>query len=253
MKNNMVSDYRKTRYKVSNYKINAPIERRIVVIADLHERPLAVSQISELRPDMIAIVGDFIRGHAIERSSLQLLSALSGIAPTYYSMGNHESNYDGCVSKKQKRRIRLSGAVPLDNQIEEKNGVLIGGWSPGKYRGQHWHPNMGFMRGVARRKAVYKIMLCHNPEFIEHVWWYERTDHHSGSDLMISGHAHGGQIQLFGHGLFAPGQGVWPKYTRGVYEGKDAGCTLVVSAGLSNTAPVPRLFNKPEIVVVDLG
>jgi predicted MPP superfamily phosphohydrolase len=63
---------------------------------------------------------------------------------------------------------------------------------------------------------------------------------------MLSGHAHGGQIRLFNRGLFAPGQGWWPKWTKGVYDH-----CLVVSTGLSNTAsPIPRLFNPTEIVYV---
>lgn len=68
----------------------------------------------------------------------------------------------------------------------------------------------------------------------------------SFADLITCGHAHGGQVRLFGHGLFAPGQGFWPHYTKGVYGGK-----MVISAGCSNTAPVPRLFNPTEIVYIN--
>ena len=64
-------------------------------------------------------------------------------------------------------------------------------------------------------------------------------------DLVVSGHAHGGQWRFFGHGVFAPGQGILPKYTKGFYNGN-----LLVSAGMTNTAPVPRLFNPTEIVIL---
>ena len=66
-------------------------------------------------------------------------------------------------------------------------------------------------------------------------------------DLTLSGHAHGGQIRLLGQGLFAPGQGVLPRYTSGVYEGR-----LIVSRGLANTTFVPRLFNPTEMVYIHL-
>ena len=66
-------------------------------------------------------------------------------------------------------------------------------------------------------------------------------------DLILAGHAHGGQIRLFGHGLYAYGQGLFPKYTKGIYDGK-----LIVSAGLANTSRFPRINNPPEIVFLTL-
>ena len=67
-------------------------------------------------------------------------------------------------------------------------------------------------------------------------------------DLFVAGHAHGGQWRLFGRGVFAPDQGLFPKYTSGVHEGR-----LVISRGLSNTVtPIPRLFNSRELVVVEV-
>ena len=69
-----------------------------------------------------------------------------------------------------------------------------------------------------------------------------------GIDLLLSGHAHGGQFQFFGQGVFAPGQGIFPKYTTGVHDGR-----FVISRGLCNTAkPIPRLFNPTELVIIDI-
>ena len=71
-------------------------------------------------------------------------------------------------------------------------------------------------------------------------------------DLVLSGHAHGGQMRLFGHGLYAPGQGWLPEFTSGMYKGENG--SLVISRGLANTAsPVPRIFNEQEIVYVEVG
>jgi predicted MPP superfamily phosphohydrolase len=83
----------------------------------------------------------------------------------------------------------------------------------------------------------YHILLSHEPHCFSLV--------PSSIDLMLSGHAHGGQWRLFGRGVFAPGQGWFPRYSKGVYEGR-----LVVSAGLSNTTWVPRLFNPTEVVYI---
>jgi hypothetical protein len=84
----------------------------------------------------------------------------------------------------------------------------------------------------------YKVLLSHHPEYFGLIKDY--------ADLILAGHSHGGQIRLFGHGLFAPGQGFLPKYSKGRYE------NMIVSAGLANTTWVPRLFNPTEIVIVEM-
>ena len=75
--------------------------------------------------------------------------------------------------------------------------------------------------------------------------YYERYLSGRELSLVLSGHAHGGQIRLFGRGLYAPGQGILPKLTEGVHFGR-----LIVSRGLSNNSVVPRVFNPPEIVYI---
>jgi predicted MPP superfamily phosphohydrolase len=87
----------------------------------------------------------------------------------------------------------------------------------------------------------FKILLCHHPEY------YNRYLKEKNIGLILSGHAHGGQIRIFGRGLYAPGQGVLPKHDGGVFENR-----LVVGRGLANTAFFPRFFNPCEIVTVDL-
>ena len=86
------------------------------------------------------------------------------------------------------------------------------------------------------------IVLVHRPERVKEMAPL-------GPKLIISGHAHGGQIRLFGRGMYAPGQGVLPKYTSGLYEMKDGG-KLVVCRGIGNHAPVPRVNNPPHAVLV---
>ena len=83
-----------------------------------------------------------------------------------------------------------------------------------------------------------KVLLCHHPEY------YERYLKDRAIDLTVSGHAHGGQWRFFGRGVFAPGQGLFPKYTYGVHDGR-----FVISTGLK-VSSIPRFFNPPEVVLL---
>ncbi|MPN11952.1 hypothetical protein SDC9_159261 [bioreactor metagenome] len=93
--------------------------------------------------------------------------------------------------------------------------------------------------------SIYSILLSHRPELIE-----EYTN--SGFDLVLAGHAHGGQIRIPGvlNGLYAPDQGFFPKYAGGQYQLGET--TMIVSCGLSLKKGIPRIFNPPELVVIDL-
>ena len=86
-----------------------------------------------------------------------------------------------------------------------------------------------------------KVLICHHPEY------YPKYLKDMPIDIIVSGHAHGGQWRFFGRGVFAPGQGLFPKYTSGVYDGR-----LVVSRGLKKTIIPPRIFNPREVVIIDV-
>ena len=90
-------------------------------------------------------------------------------------------------------------------------------------------------------EAGYRILLCHHPEYF--VPYIEKT----GVELTVCGHAHGGQWRLFGRGAYAPGQGIFPKYTSGVLKNR-----CVISRGLGNHTRIPRIFNHPELVIVSV-
>ena len=160
--------------------------------------------------------------------------------------------------------IKELGAVPLDNAWTHWRGLCIGGLSPGRigyYRafreksgsgeryplpphtrsyGAKAPPETAWLRDYAAQPG-FKLLLCHQPEY------WARYIRPLPIELTLSGHAHGGQIRLFGRGLYAPGQGLLPRYTAGVYENR-----LVVSRGLANTTVVPRLCNPTEMVYVQL-
>ena len=91
-------------------------------------------------------------------------------------------------------------------------------------------------------KPGYKILICHHPEYYRR---YIKDTEWDTFDLIVSGHVHGGQWRLGQHGVLAPGQGLFPKYCYGCYDKK-----LIVSAGLSNTACIPRFGNPTELVMI---
>ena len=98
------------------------------------------------------------------------------------------------------------------------------------------------------RQKGYKILLCHHPEY-----WSLREPYLLSRriDLVLSGHAHGGQFRFLGQGVYAPGQGWFPKFTSGVHGGPNG--KLVISCGLSNPArTVPRIFNPTEVVYITI-
>ena len=154
------------------------------------------------------------------------------------------SNYSGQAAPPH-RNIH-TGAVLLENEWTEYSpGVFIGGQNSArcgaKYKNgkliteDRKEPDIAWLKKGT--PDGYKVLLSHHPEYLPLVEPY--------ADLIVSGHSHGGQFRLFGRGLFAPGQGWFPKYSRGQY-GK-----MIVSAGLTNTTWVPRINNPTELVIIE--
>ena len=91
----------------------------------------------------------------------------------------------------------------------------------------------------------FTILLSHRPE-------YFNVYQNKNIDLVLSGHAHGGQFRLpFGGGVIAPGQGLFPKYDAGAYT--ENGTTMIVSRGIGNSIIPVRINNPPEIVIIELN
>ena len=96
---------------------------------------------------------------------------------------------------------------------------------------------MGWLTDFAALPG-YHILLSHHPEYFPFI--------PQSIELILSGHAHGGQWRVLGRGVYAPGQGFWPKWTSGIIDGR-----MVVSRGLANTAKLPRINNPTEIVYME--
>lgn len=263
-------------------------ERKIALLADLHnEKGEKVLEILKKEaPDLILIAGDMVDGNHVDWSGYTLinknvtdfLTECARMAPTYYSMGNHE----WFLRRNEFDRVALTGAIVLDNSYARLDeDLVVGGLTSATVMTRRaWekdHPdwswqNISFHRiGNLKKKPkedqntylnetldtswieAYeaekgtKILLCHHPEY-----WALKGPILKERDinLTLSGHAHGGQWRIFGKSIFAPGQGIFPKYAGGKYE--EEGKQLIVSRGLSNTVKVPRLWNPPEVVIINL-
>ncbi len=251
--------------KIKNYSFETDKLRRslrIALVSDLHSRePLAVIEaVGKIRPDLICIAGDLTE--ALDGSmdgkntyGFAALGALCAIAPTFYAPGNHEIaayhrhhlvNPDpqpgaDRISATNRERIRATGAHFLENTYEEWQGIAIGGLGSGMLEPDR-KPRVDDLDEFFAYDGV-KILICHHPEY------YAKYLRDRDVDLVLSGHAHGGQWRLFGLGLYAPDQGLFPKYTSGVHED-----TLVISRGTANTGGIiPRLFNPREVVCIRIN
>jgi len=214
-----------------------------------------VKHVTEIQPDIIALSGDIIETDATGLEEAELytfLHALTDIAPTFATFGNHDA-----VSLHQNMLIRAmakAGVVHLNDRAitYTYKGQAI------TLMGLDDKANRHFLNGDALRtvsltteqKLQPKILLAHHPEAF--LRYHENID--KSPDLVLSGHAHGGQIRLpFIGGLFAPGQGRFPKYTSGVfYLPGNPAKQMVVSRGIGSSSFPIRLHNRPEIIAVHL-
>ncbi len=209
-------------------------------VSDLHNYPNGpiLDAISSMDVDAILVGGDFIHNNFICERGFEFLSLASKILPTFCSLGNHEIGYLGDLRK----RISKTGTILLDNDFVSFKGISIGGLTSGRFYPENQNqPNVDFLTDFSQLKE-FKLLLCHHPEY------YPKYIKDLPIDLTLSGHAHGGQWRFFGMGIYAPGQGIFPKYTSGVYEKR-----LVVSRGLGNLYLVPKINNPPEILKIKIS
>jgi uncharacterized protein len=233
---------------------------RIVQISDLQNKvfgngnDILVSKIKNSNPDLIVITGDLIDAAKYnEETILGFIDHIEHIAPIYFITGNHEmyGNYMLKLEPKlNKKNIKI-----LRNSSEniERNGdtiTLIGIDDPIETQeSKNYITSKKLEQELDKTPSIrdsssFKILLSHRPEFFSLYAKYN-------IDLTFAGHAHGGQIILpFIGGLYAPGQGFFPKYTSGKYELNNS--TMIVSRGLGNSSIPQRIFNRPEIVVVTI-
>lgn len=248
-----------THYTYAAEKLGEDLDGyRIVQISDLHNAKFGknnqklVDRIRECEPDMIVLTGDLVdSNHTNVDRAVQFVDEIVKICPVYYVTGNHEywleaSEYDELMSG-----LTRAGAVILDDQVVEISRGdakfrLVGLDDKSLADGTLW-TLLNNAQNVAHEdseKKEFTVVLAHEPQYLAR---YAGI----GVDLVLSGHAHGGQFRLpFVGGIVAPDQGFLPEYTAGEYYMN--GTEMIVSRGLGNSVVPVRLFNYPEIVCVEL-
>ena len=250
------------RVEIRDEKIPAAFDGFVLCqVSDVHNEARGEGNAALLRalreaaPDLICITGDFLDSRRTDLDfALELAGQLAEIAPAVYVTGNHEarlmdlSALEAGLAARGVQVLR-DDWMPLARGGEEI--ALLGLDDPGFAAGEDWTLSEGLDQTQARLSALlaqagdrFSLVLSHRPELLP-------AYAEAGADLVLSGHAHGGQVRLPGiGGLFAPGQGILPRLTSGVHARGET--RLVVSRGLGNSAFPLRVFNPPEIVTVTL-
>jgi predicted MPP superfamily phosphohydrolase len=238
---------------------------KILQISDLHNKEFGTDQrklislTKEINPDIIVVTGDLIDSRRTNidnmRIALSYMKVAVDIAPVYYVSGNHEARtnlYDDL-----KTAFEEYGVINMDNthkniELNGDNISLLGlaDISFNAIDSLKYHTStLGFDKILDNLKTEsnnnFTILLSHRPELIT---FYSKEN----IDLVFSGHSHGGQIRFpFLGGVIAPDQGFFPKYTSGIHTLNST--SMVISRGLGNSLAPQRIFNRPEVVVVNLS
>ncbi len=241
-----------SRHLIQDQKITEPFHGfTIVQVSDLHNAQFGrgqaelIRQVRAARPDLIAVTGDLVDSRRTDiGTAMEFIEAAVQIAPVYYVTGNHES--------------RVAAYAALEEQMQQAGVTILHDRSVQLERGHASIRLLGLddpafapMSGTtaARLQALaddsqFTILLSHRPELFA---VYAANN----IDLVLCGHAHGGQVRLpLIGGLVAPNQGFLPKYSEGIY--KDGRTDMIVSRGLGNSLFPFRINNRPELVIVTL-
>ncbi|MCQ2435745.1 MAG: metallophosphoesterase [Clostridia bacterium] len=232
--------------ELTEYRISTghEIDMRLAFVADLHDdRDYAkyLDIIKSKNVDMILSSGDILHDGWHFDNALAFIREAVRICPFVTSIGNHEFK----VGFDAAAKYRECGATVLDDQTLHVGELTIGGLTSGFGRSvQGWYkrtppPDTEYIASFSGESG-YRILLNHHPE-------YYKKYLQNVAELILSGHAHGGQWRVFGQGIYAPGQFIFPKYTSGMYDGR-----LIVSRGMHSEGFIPRIFNDTQLIFVNL-
>lgn len=262
------------KFKINHYQIETGLQAegkrplRLILLSDLHgicygkENGVLLEQIRRQNPDLIVMAGDMVTAGftGISASTEKLMQVLGESFPVYYGNGNHESamkNHREPESRRHyqeyKRFLTSCGIQVLENarvRVEmEGRKLSISGLEIGEeYYGRFCYRKLSVREVTALigrpKKGAFNLLIAHNPMgFPAYGDW--------GADLTLSGHLHGGFLRLpLVGGVVSPQMHIFPKYDKGLYvRGKRK---MIVSAGIGNHFPPPRIFNPAELVEVEL-
>ena len=246
-------------YTISSSKLPQSFDGyRIAHVSDLHNTEMGkdneklLAMLRDAAPDMIAITGDLVdsRNTDIE-VALQFVREAVKIAPCYYVTGNHEariSEYDELKEAMEAAGVTVLKDAQTEISLTGEFITLIGVNDP-SYQTDYL---FGDAKTVMNTKLEelhteqdrFTILLSHRPELFD-----TYADH--SIDLVLSGHAHGGQFRLpFIGGLVAPNQGLFPEYDAGIYT--EGNTNMLVSRGVGNSILPFRINNRPEVILIEL-
>ncbi|MED1266561.1 metallophosphoesterase [Bacillus mycoides] len=257
LQNNLISI---TEVKITSSKIPSSFKGfKILQISDLHNKKFGdnqetlIQKVKSINPDIIAITGDLIDSKSYDPEvSMELIRELVKKYPVYFVTGNHEKwsgKYNDLEKELKQHHVTVLRNEHVSIQIGGQDIHILGIDDPEFVTGNRDGGNVVkdeiIKAKFEMQPDTYNVLLSHRPEFLT-----EYADEQI--DLVLSGHAHGGQVRLpFIGGLVAPNQGILPTYTAGLYEKQNT--SMVVSRGLGNSIIPQRIFNRPELVVVQLN
>lgn len=230
---------------------------RIAQVSDLHNAEMGsgneklLTMLRQAQPDIIAITGDLIDSRSTDTQvALEFIQAAVKIAPCYYVTGNHEARVSAYAQLKA--AMENAGVVVLEDErteitIDGETITLLGVSDPSFQTNYLFGDAQTLMEsklsGLRTDNDGFTVLLSHRPELFD-------TYAESGVDVVLSGHAHGGQFRLpvIG-GLVAPNQGLFPKYDAGLYTEENT--NMVVSRGVGNSILPFRINNRPEVIIIE--
>lgn len=245
-------------YTITSEKVNKPM--RIALVTDLHSCKYGAGQktlidaVDKEKPDMILLGGDIFDDEIPDDNTKIFLSAIAKKYPCYYVTGNHE--YWSMRVHEMLEWLRAHGIEDIGGKTIQTNingnEICLSGLNDldeARYTGEGDGMKAELGRAMNERDdTAFTMLLTHRPSFVN---LYKDA----GFDLVLAGHAHGGQWRIPGvlNGVFAPDEGFFPKYAGGFYH-FDNGGEMIVSRGLARESTrVPRIFNRPELVIINIS
>lgn len=243
-----------SRYEVKSQKLPESFDGfKIVQLSDLHGAEFGedgmglVEKVEELEPDIIALTGDFVTDEGDLAAVEKLAARLTELCPVYFVSGNHE--FGSGLAVKVRNILERAGVKYLSNEYltisRGEDEILLGGVEDPLAYADMLSPDELAQKMNDAAPDTFKILLGHR-----NYWMTEYPE--LPVDLIFCGHAHGGLIRIPGvGGLIGTDRRLFPDFDAGEYN--NGRYTLIVSRGLGNSVPIPRVFNRPEIVCVELS
>lgn len=259
-------------YEIESEKVENRV--RIALVTDLHsckygkDQKKLINALEKQDPDVVLLGGDIFDDELSPENTKKFISAIADKYPCYYVTGNHEFmcsddiflSYMNFLEEKgvtilkgsaetieiNGEKINICGIDDPTLRVVEGYNDLVGGPRTVDGTGDYdWVGQLDILDEIAQN-GNYTLLLSHRPERFEKYAEYD-------FDLVLAGHAHGGQfrIPLIMNGLYAPNQGFFPEYAGGKYD--SGSTTMIVSRGLAIECTfLPRIFNRPELVIIDI-